>query len=51
MKVKIYDFIGFARVAGESRRDLPSVSWILPPGLSARALGGIIELDWISRYF
>ncbi|KAK7073690.1 YTH domain-containing protein 1, partial [Halocaridina rubra] len=42
-------FCGFARLAGESRRDLPAVSWELPPGLSARALGGIFELDWISR--
>ncbi|KAF2355869.1 YTH domain [Trinorchestia longiramus] len=42
-------FCGFARVAGESRRDLPSVSWVLPPGLSARALGGVFTLDWISK--
>ncbi|XP_066988599.1 YTH domain-containing protein 1 isoform X2 [Macrobrachium rosenbergii] len=42
-------FCGFARLAGESRRDLPAVTWELPPGLSARALGGIFELDWISR--
>ncbi|KAK8722193.1 hypothetical protein OTU49_012316 [Cherax quadricarinatus] len=42
-------FCGFARLAGESRRDLPPVSWVLPPGLSARALGGVFELDWISR--
>lgn len=42
-------FCGFARLSGESRRDLPPVSWVLPPGLSARALGGIFEMDWISR--
>ncbi|XP_069174077.1 YTH domain-containing protein 1 isoform X2 [Procambarus clarkii] len=42
-------FCGFARLAGESRRDLPPVTWVLPPGLSARALGGVFELDWISR--
>ncbi|XP_047739118.1 YTH domain-containing protein 1 [Hyalella azteca] len=42
-------FCGFARVAGESRRDLPPVSWVLPPGLSARALGGVFTLDWISK--
>ncbi|MPC31031.1 YTH domain-containing protein 1 [Portunus trituberculatus] len=42
-------FCGFARLAGESRRDLPPVTWVLPPGLSARALGGIFELDWVSR--
>ncbi|KAK3889284.1 hypothetical protein Pcinc_006707 [Petrolisthes cinctipes] len=42
-------FCGFARLSGESRRDLPPVSWVLPPGLSARALGGVFQLDWISR--
>uniref|UniRef100_A0A0P4W125 YTH domain-containing protein n=1 Tax=Scylla olivacea TaxID=85551 RepID=A0A0P4W125_SCYOL len=42
-------FCGFARLSGESRRDLPPVTWVLPPGLSARALGGIFELDWVSR--
>ncbi|XP_071524606.1 uncharacterized protein Ythdc1 isoform X6 [Panulirus ornatus] len=42
-------FCGFARLAGESRRDLPPITWVLPPGLSARALGGVFELDWISR--
>lgn len=43
-------FLGFARLAGESRRDLPPITWVLPPGLSARALGGVFELDWISRW-
>ncbi|CAL4119894.1 unnamed protein product, partial [Meganyctiphanes norvegica] len=42
-------FCGFCRLSGESRRDLPPVSWILPPGLSARALGGVFEVDWVSR--
>lgn len=42
-------FCGFCRLSGESRRDLPPVSWVLPPGLSARALGGVFEVDWVSR--
>ena len=25
------------------------VSWLLPPGLSAKALGGVFHLDWICR--
>ena len=44
-----HSLTGFARVAGESRRDLPAVSWVLPQGLSARALGGVFTLDWISK--
>lgn len=42
-------FAGFARMSGESRRDLPSVAWVLPPSISSKALGGVIELDWICR--
>lgn len=42
-------FQGFARVSGESRRDVPPIQWVLPPGLSARALGGVFHLDWICR--
>ena len=29
-------FAGFARLASESRRDVPSVPWVLPHGLSAK---------------
>lgn len=36
-------------MSGESRRDLPSVPWILPPSISSKALGGLIEIDWICR--
>ena len=36
-----------ARLATESRRDGAKVSWILPPGLSAKALGGVFKIDWI----
>ncbi len=43
-------FSGFARLAGESTRGGQSVNWILPPGLSERALGGVFSLDWISTY-
>lgn len=42
-------FAGFARMIGESRRDVPAVSWVLPPGLSAKVLGGVIEVDWVCK--
>merc|ERR1711881_765576 len=42
-------FCGFARLASESRRDVPPVPWVLPPGLSARALGGVFKIDWVCR--
>lgn len=42
-------FAGFARMVGESRRDVPAVSWVLPPGISAKALGGVIEVDWVCK--
>jgi len=42
-------FCGLARLATESRRDGPKVSWILPAGLSAKALGGVFKIDWICR--
>ncbi|CAG7786971.1 unnamed protein product [Allacma fusca] len=42
-------FSGFARLAAESNRNGPSVNWVLPPGLSRAALGGIFTIDWISK--
>ncbi|XP_050461619.1 YTH domain-containing protein 1 [Cataglyphis hispanica] len=42
-------FAGFARLSAESRRDAGPVSWVLPPGLSAKALGGVFKVDWICR--
>lgn len=42
-------FAGFARMGGESRHDVPAVDWELPPGISAKALGGVFELDWICK--
>ncbi|XP_046396469.1 YTH domain-containing protein 1-like [Ischnura elegans] len=42
-------FAGFARLGSESRRDVPPISWVLPPGLSAKALGGVFRVDWVSR--
>lgn len=42
-------FAGFARMVGESRRDVPTVSWVLPHGLTAKALGGVIEVDWVCK--
>lgn len=42
-------FAGFARMMGESRRDVPAISWILPSGLSAKALGGVIQVEWVCK--
>ncbi|XP_053683790.1 YTH domain-containing protein 1 [Sabethes cyaneus] len=42
-------FAGFARMAAEARRDLPAVEWVLPPGMSAKALGGVIKIDWVCK--
>lgn len=42
-------FAGFARMSGESRHDVPAVDWELPPGISAKALGGVFEIDWICK--
>lgn len=42
-------FAGFARMAGESRRDGPQVEWELPPGISAKALGGVFDIEWICK--
>ncbi|XP_046407178.1 YTH domain-containing protein 1-like isoform X2 [Ischnura elegans] len=42
-------FAGLARLSSESRRDVPPISWVLPPGLSAKALGGVFKVDWICR--
>lgn len=42
-------FAGFARMGGESRHDVPAVDWELPPGISAKALGGVFEIDWICK--
>ena len=36
-------------LASESRRDGPPVPWLLPPGLSAKALGGVFKIDWICK--
>jgi len=42
-------FCGLARLSTESRRDGTKVAWVLPPGLSAKALGGVFKIDWICR--
>ncbi|KAF0312348.1 YTH domain-containing protein 1 [Amphibalanus amphitrite] len=42
-------FCGFCRISNESRRDLSPVNWVLPPGLPARALGGVFRVAWINR--
>ena len=40
---------GFARLSSESNHNAEPIEWVLPPGLSARALGGVFFLDWICR--
>lgn len=42
-------FAGLARMNSESRRDGPAVSWVLPPGMSAKQLGGVFKVDWLCR--
>lgn len=42
-------FAGFARLGGESKRATTPISWVLPPGLSAKALGDVFKIDWICR--
>ncbi|XP_013407349.1 YTH domain-containing protein 1 isoform X2 [Lingula anatina] len=42
-------FQGYARVASESDKDHPPIRWVLPPGLSAKALSGVFKLDWVTR--
>ncbi|PSN37472.1 YTH domain-containing protein 1 [Blattella germanica] len=42
-------FAGFARLNGTSNRSGPHISWVLPPGLTAKALGGVFKVDWICR--
>ncbi|XP_059142808.1 YTH domain-containing protein 1-like isoform X2 [Physella acuta] len=42
-------FQGFARLAEESTKDHPSIRWVLPPGMTSRALSGVFKLDWITR--
>lgn len=42
-------FAGFARMNTESRRDGQTVGWVLPPGMSAKQLGGVFKVDWICR--
>uniref|UniRef100_A0A0A9W0N2 YTH domain-containing protein 1 n=1 Tax=Lygus hesperus TaxID=30085 RepID=A0A0A9W0N2_LYGHE len=42
-------FCGFARLSGESRRDVTPINWVLPPGLPAKALGGVFKVDWVCR--
>lgn len=42
-------FAGFARLSSEARRDVPPISWVLPPGLSAKVLDGVFKVDWICR--
>lgn len=42
-------FAGLARMNSESRRDGPAVSWVLPPGMSAKQLGGVFKVDWVCR--
>lgn len=42
-------FQGFARITMEARHDYGPIQWVLPAGLSAKALGGVIKIDWLCR--
>ena len=42
-------FQGFARLMTKARHDLSPVHWVLPAGLSAKALGGIFKISWLCR--
>ncbi|XP_046549700.1 YTH domain-containing protein 1-like isoform X3 [Haliotis rubra] len=42
-------FQGFARIGEESTKDHPPIRWVLPPGMSARALSAVFKLDWVGR--
>ena len=42
-------FSGFARLSAQSARTTTPIPWVLPPGLSARALGGVFKIDWICK--
>ena len=42
-------FQGFARLASEAKHGGPMIPWVLPPGMSAKALGGVFKLEWLNR--
>lgn len=42
-------FQGFARIALDARRDCDPIHWVLPAGLTAKALGGVFKIDWLCR--
>ena len=42
-------FQGFARLMSKARHDLSPIHWVLPVGLSAKALGGVFKITWLCR--
>nr|XP_002127950.1 YTH domain-containing protein 1-like [Ciona intestinalis] len=42
-------FQGFARLATEAKHNLSPIDWVLPAGLSAKALGGVFKIDWLCK--
>lgn len=42
-------FQGFARLSTDARRDYGPIHWVLPAGLTAKALGGVFKIDWLCR--
>lgn len=42
-------FQGFARLASEAKHGGQMIPWVLPPGMSAKALGGVFKLEWLNR--
>ncbi|EDO28391.1 predicted protein, partial [Nematostella vectensis] len=43
-------FQGFARLLGEAKHGEHFVPWVLPPGMNAKALGGVFKLEWLNRH-
>ncbi|KAJ7372913.1 YTH domain-containing protein 1 [Desmophyllum pertusum] len=42
-------FQGFARLSSEAKHGGQPMPWVLPPGMSAKALGGVFKLEWLNR--
>lgn len=42
-------FQGFARLASEAKHGGQPMPWVLPPGMNAKALGGVFKLEWLNR--
>uniref|UniRef100_A0A8C6FNA3 YTH domain-containing family protein n=1 Tax=Moschus moschiferus TaxID=68415 RepID=A0A8C6FNA3_MOSMO len=43
-------FQGFARLSSESHHGGSPIHWVLPAGMSAKMLGGVLKIDWNGRH-